>query len=231
MLIHALDIEGINQKPDGPQESPASTIPRPPSGRERVLQEAGLPLGTPLHFARPANIETLTTGLLDKGETKTLVGLQATCDVLTAALETANELPGSQARVVEDFISANPGAPIPESVVGTAANAGELRRVAKNSAKRAARAHFDSACVPAVLAVFTVAAEMLREKISERVIAEREAHAGWAKFYDDSTTLTYSPSPGLLALVARRIQLLDQSITPYAVPNLRQALSGVLTIP
>jgi hypothetical protein len=200
------------------------------SSTQQTIRESGLVGSFELTWTPPADIEALTTDLLGKKEKAELLDLNAACIRLADEVSKANNIPVNPAKVALAWHAENPGQPVPQNLIETAANGEELRRCAKTTAKIAAGVFFDENCTPAIKAVFSKAAEKLRDVITQRVKDEQAAFERFSEIYHDGDSVPYAPSASLLRLMARRRQLLDFEILRTSPPSVAATLQGIYRI-
>lgn len=192
-----------------------------------VIRESGLVGSFELRWQAQADIEGLTADLLSKKERSELLNLSEACDRLAAEIAKADSVPRNPSKVAAAWNAAHPGTPVPQDLVERAANGEELRRFAKSTAKVAAGLFFDEQAVPAIRNVFSKAADKLRDVIAQRVKDEQAAFERFREIYNDGDSVPYKPSQGLLRLMSRRRQLLDNEILRTSPPSIASSLQGV----
>ena len=215
--------------PNPPMPTPA-TEPATESTDELVLRESGLVGTFELRWHSPANIEALTSGILTKKERAQILDLAHATERLGAEVGKADLIPRNPAKVALAWHAEHPGEAVPQDLIEAAANGEQLRRCAKTTAKIAAGVFFDENCTPAIKAVFSKAADRLRDVITERVKAERDAFEKFAEIYHDGDSVPYAPSASLLRLMARRRQLLDNEVLRTSPPSVAGSLAGIYRI-
>ena len=218
--------------PNTAMTEPASETTALPeeSSDQIVIRESGLVGRFELRWQLQADIEKLTGDLLTKKERAELLNLSAACDRLAAEVHKANQIPVNAGKIALAWHAKHPGEIVPQDLIETAANGEQLRRCAKTTAKIAAGVFFDENCTPAIKAVFTKAAEKLRDVITDRVKREQAAFEQFAEVFHDGDSTPYTPSTGLLRLMARRRQLLDFEILRTSPPSVAATLQGVYRI-
>jgi hypothetical protein len=219
--------------PHPPMPTPATepaTDPAAETTDELVLRESGLVGTFELRWHSPANIETLTSGILTKKERAEILGIAEATDRLGAEVGKADLIPRNPAKVALAWNAEHPGEPVPQDLIETASHGEELRRFARSTAKAAAVNFFDSHAVPAIHGIFKKAADRLRETISQRVKDEKGAFEKFAELYHDDIDVPFRPSNGLLRLIARRRQLLDNEIQRTSPPSIRSSLQGIFAL-
>jgi hypothetical protein len=197
------------------------------SSTQQVIRESGLVGAFELTLTALADIEPLTSDLLAKKEKAELLDLNAACIRLADEVQKANSIAINPAKVALAWHAENPGQPVPQNLIETAANGEELRRCAKTTAKVAAGLFFDEQAVPAIRNVFSKAAALLANVITDRVKAEQDAFEKFAAVFHDGDEVAYAPSTGLLRLMARRRQLLDFEILRTSPPSISGTLQGI----
>ena len=207
--------------PAEPQEESADQI---------VIRESGLVGKFELRWQLQADIEALTTDILSKKERSALLGLSAACDRLAAEVHKAGLIPANAGKIAAAWHAEHPGEPVPMDLIETGANGEQLRSFAKSTAKLAAFNFFDANCTPAIKAVFTKAAALLANVITDRVKAEQDAFEKFAAVFHDGDEVAYSPSAGLLRLMSRRRALLDNEVLRTSPPSVAATLQGVYRI-
>ena len=195
-----------------------------------VIRESGLVGSFELRWQAQADIEGLTSELLSKKEKSELLNLSEACERLAAEISKANEIPRNASKIAAAWSAAHPGTPVPQDLIQSGANGEEIRRFAKSTAKIAANIFFDEQAVPAIRNVFSKAAALLANVITDRVKAEQSAFEKFADIYHDEESIPYKPSPGLLRLMARRRALLDNEILRTSPPSIASSLQGVYKI-
>ena len=145
------------------------------SSTQQVIRESGLVGSYELTLTAPADIEPLTSDLLAKKEKAELLDLNAACIRLADEVQKANNIPVNPAKVALAWHAEHPGEPVPPDLIETAANGDQLRRFARTTAKVAAGIFFDENCTPAIHNILAKAADKLRDIITERVKAEKDA--------------------------------------------------------
>jgi len=200
------------------------------SSDQIVIRESGLVGKFELRWQLQADIEGLTTDLLSKKERSALLDLSAACDRLAAEVHKASEIPVNAGKIAAAWHADHPGEPVPMDLIETGANGEQLRSFAKSTAKLAAFTFFDENCTPAIKAVFTKAAEKLRDVICDRVKLERDAFEKFSEIFHDGDGTPYTPSTGLLRLMSRRRQLLDNEVLRTSPPNIAATLQGIYKI-
>ena len=212
-------------------ETPSAPAPETTeSSTQQVIRESGLVGAFELTLTAPADIEPLTSDLLSKKERAELSDLAAACERLGAEVAKANNIPVNPGKVALAWHAEHPGEPVPQDLIETAANGEELRRCAKSTAKIAAGLFFDEQAVPAIRNVFSKAAALLANVITDRVKAEQDAFDKFASIYHDGDSEPYKPSAGLLRLMARRRQLLDFEFMRTSPPSIAMSLQGIYKI-
>ena len=213
-----------------PEDEPPQTEEAAPepveSTDQRVLREAGIVGKMDLRWHGLANIENLTGDLLAKKEKLRLVELQAALDRLAAEIAAAAQTPLNPHKIA----SAAPIGEMPSAEAIAAGLAGDDgRQFRKRTAKAAAMRFFDTECKPVVIAIYSKAAALLEAAILERRKAEESAFEKFAQLYNDDDSATgYRPSGGLIRMMSRRRQLIDNEIPSVNPPNLRAALHGIV---
>ena len=195
-----------------------------------VVRESGLVGSFELRWQAQADIEELSTDILSKKERAELLDLNAACVRLADEVAKANDIPVNPAKVALAWHAENPGKPVPQDLIETAANGEELRRCAKSTAKIAAGLFFDEQAVPAIRNVFSKAADKLRDVITQRVKDEQAAFERFSEIYNDGDSVPYKPSQGLLRLMSRRRALLDNEILRTSPPSIAATLHGIYKI-
>ena len=213
----------------------APTAPEPvteptESSTQQVIRESGLVGAFELTWTAPADIEPLTSDLIAKKEKTELLDLNAACERLADEVQKANNIPVNPGKIAAAWHAENPGQPVPQDLIETAAHGEELRRYAKSTAKIAAGLFFDEQAVPAIRNVFSKAAALLANVITDRVKAEQDAFDKFASIYHDGDSEPYKPSAGLLRLMARRRQLLDFEFMRTSPPSIAMTLHGIYKI-
>ncbi len=197
---------------------------------ELVLRESGLVGTFELRWHSPANIEALTSGILTKKERSELLGIAEATERLGAEVAKADLIPRNPAKVALAWNAEHPGEPVPQDLIETASHGEELRRFARSTAKAAAANFFDIHAAPAIHGIFKKAAARLADVITERVKAEQGAFEKFAELYHDDDVVAYRPSNGLLRLIARRRQLLDNEIQRTSPPSIGSSLQGIYSL-
>ena len=210
--------------------APEPTTENAESSTQQVIRESGLVGAFELTLTAPADIEPLTSDLLAKKERAELLDLNAACIRLADEVSKANNIPVNPAKVALAWHAEHPGEPVPQDLIETAANGEELRRYAKTTAKVAAGLFFDEQAVPAIRNVFSKAATLLANVITDRVKAEQDAFEKFAAVFHDGDEVAYTPSAGLLRLMARRRQLLDFEFMRTSPPSISGTLHGIYKI-
>ena len=210
--------------------APEPTTPPEESSDQIVIRESGLVGSFELRWQAQADIEELSTDILSKKERAELLDLNAACVRLADEVAKANDIPRNPAKVAAAWHAEHPGEPVPQDLIETAANGEELRRCAKSTAKIAAGLFFDEQAVPAIRNVFSKAAALLANVITDRVKAEQDAFDKFASIYHDGDSEPYKPSAGLLRLMARRRQLLDFEFMRTSPPSIAMTLHGIYKI-
>lgn len=213
-----------NPQPAPPTEA-VEAPPAPESTDQRVLREAGIVGKIDLRFHGQANVEHLTGDLLSRKEKSRLVELQTALDRLAAEIHSAGLTPINSAKVAMTFPA---GELPPESAVAAVIGGDDARMARKKLAKASARRFFDEQCRPLVLDIYARAAAMLEGAILDRRKIEEEVHEKHAEIFHDEIAVAYKPSPGLVRMLARRRQLLDQEIPHVNPPSLAAALNGIV---
>ena len=213
-----------------PTMSTAAPEPTTESTDELVIRESGLVGAFELRWHSPANIEALTSDTLTKKERSEISGIAKATERLGAEVAKADLIPRNPAKVAAAWNAEHPGEPVPQNLIEIAANGEELRRFAKSTAKAACVNFFDSHAVPAIHGIYKKAASRLADVITERVKAEQAAFEKFAELYHDDDVVAYRPSNGVLRLIARRRQLLDNEIQRTSPPSVRASLAGVFTV-
>jgi hypothetical protein len=218
--------------PNTAMTEPASETTALPeeSSDQIVIRESGLVGRFELRWQLQADIEKLTGDLLTKKERAELLNLSAACDRLAAEVHKAGLIPANAGKIAAAWHAEHPGEPVPMDLIETGANGEQLRSFAKSTAKLAAFNFFDENCTPAIKAVFTKAAEKLRDVITQRVKDEQAAFERFSEIYHDGDSVPYAPSASLLRLMARRRQLLDFEILRTSPPSVAATLQGVYRI-
>jgi hypothetical protein len=212
-------------------EPASETVTEPTESSDQiVIRESGLVGRFELRWQLQADIEALTTDILSKKERSALLDLSAACDRLAAEVFKASEIPMNPGKIAAAWHADHPGEPVPMDLIETGANGEQLRSFAKSTAKLAAFTFFDENCTPAIKAVFTKAADRLRDVITDRVKDEQAAFEKFASIYHDEETIPYKPSPGLLRLMARRRALLDNEVLRTSPPSVAASLQGIYKI-
>lgn len=192
-----------------------------------VIRESGLVGKFELRWQLQADIEGLTTDLLSKKERAELLNLSAACERLAAEIAKADTILVNPGKIAAAWHASNPGEPVPMDMIEAGANGEELRRFAKTTAKLAAVHFFDSNALPAIHNILGKAADKLRDIITDRVKAERDAFEKFAAVFHDGDEVAYAPSTSLLRLMARRRQLLDFEIMRPSPPSITGTLNGI----
>jgi hypothetical protein len=200
------------------------------SSDQIVIRESGLVGRFELRWQLQADIEALTTDILSKKERAALLDLAAACDRLAAEVHKAGLIPANAGKIAAAWHADHPGEPVPMDLIETGANGEQLRSFAKSTAKLAAFNFFDENCTPAIKAVFSKAAEKLRDVICDRVKLERDAFEKFSEIFHDGDGTPYTPSTGLLRLLSRRRQLLDFEILRTSPPSVSGTLQGIYRI-
>ena len=200
------------------------------SSTQQVIRESGLVGAFELTLTAPADIEPLTSDLIAKKEKTELLDLNAACERLADEVQKANNIPVNPGKIAAAWHAENPGQPVPQDLIETAAHGEELRRYAKSTAKIAAGLFFDEQAVPAVRNVFSKAADKLRDVITQRVKDEQAAFERFSEIYNDGDSVPYKPSQGLLRLMSRRRALLDNEILRTSPPSIAASLQGIYRI-
>ena len=213
-----------------PTMSTAAPEPTSESTDELVIRESGLVGAFELRWHSLANIEALTSDILTKKERSEISGIAEATERLGAEVAKADLIPRNPAKVAAAWNAEHPGEPVPQNLIEIAANGEELRRFAKSTAKAAAVNFFDSHAVPAIHGIYKKAADRLRETISQRVKDEQGAFEKFAELYHDDDVVPYRPSNGVLRLIARRRQLLDNEIQRTSPPSVRASLAGIYAV-
>jgi hypothetical protein len=224
-----------DRQPFNPNTAMTDTAPEPvteptESSDQIVIRESGLIGKFELRWQLQADIEALTTDILAKKERSALLDLSAACDRLAAEVHKASEIPMNPGKIAAAWHADHPGEPVPMDLIETGANGEQLRSFAKSTAKLAAFTFFDENCLPAIKGVFSKAAEKLRDVICDRVKLERDAFEKFSEIFHDGDGTPYTPSTGLLRLMARRRQLLDFEILRTSPPSVAATLQGVYRI-
>ena len=204
--------------------------PTTESTDEIVLRESGLVGTFELRWHSPATIETLTSGILTKKERAEILGIAEATERLGAEVAKADLIPRNPAKVALAWSAEHPGEPVPQNLIETASHGEELRRFARSTAKAACVNFFDSHAVPAIHGIYKKAAARLADVITERVKAEQAAFEKFAELYHDDDIVAYRPSNGVLRLIARRRQLLDQEIQRPSPPSVASSLQGIYAL-
>jgi hypothetical protein len=215
--------------PNTAMTEPASETTALPeeSSDQIVIRESGLVGRFELRWQLQADIEALTTDILSKKERSALQDLAAACDRLAAELAKADTILVNPGKLAAAWHAENPGEPVPLDLIETGANGAELRKFAKTTAKIAALNFFDSTALPVIKGIFSKAADRLRDVICDRVKLEREAFEKFSEIFHDGDGTPYTPSTGLLRLMARRRQLLDFEILRTSPPSIAATLQGI----
>jgi hypothetical protein len=215
-----------------PHPSMTTQAPEPTteSTDDIVIRESGLVGAFELRWHSPANIEALTSDILTKKERAEILGIAEATERLAAEVGKADLIPRNPAKVAAAWNAEHPGEPVPQNLIEIASHGEELRRFAKSTAKAAAVNFFDSHAVPAIHGIFKKAAARLCETISDRVKAEQGAFEKFAELYHDDDIVAYRPSNGVLRLIARRRQLLDNEIQRTSPPSVRASLAGIYAV-
>ena len=209
---------------------PEPTTPPEESSDSIVIRESGLVGKFELRWQLQADIEGLTTNLLTKKERSELMNLNAACDRLGAEVFKANNIPVNPGKIAAAWHADHPGEIAPMDLIQAWANGQQLRSFAKSTAKLAVFNFFDSHALPAIKSVFTRAADRLRDAICDRVKLEGNAFAKFSEIFHDGDGTPYTPSTGLLRLMARRRQLLDNEVLRTSPPSIAATLNGVYKI-
>ena len=215
--------------PNTAMTEPASETTALPeeSSDQIVIRESGLVGRFELRWQLQADIEALTTDLLSKKERSALLDISAACDRLAAEVFRANQIPVNPGKIAAAWHNNHPGEIVPQDLIETASHGEEIRRYAKTTAKVAAGLFFDEQAVPAIRNVFSKAAALLANVITDRVKAEQDAFEKFAAVFHDGDEVAYAPSTGLLRLMARRRQLLDFEILRTSPPSVAATLQGI----
>jgi hypothetical protein len=168
--------------------------------------------------------------LLSKKERSELINLSAACDRLGAEVHRASDIPMNAGKIAAAWHAEHPGEPVPMDLIETGANGEQLRSFAKSTAKLAAFNFFDANCTPAIKAVFSKAADRLRDVICDRVKLERDAFEKFSEIFHDGDGTPYTPSTGLLRLMARRRALLDNEVLRTSPPSIASSLHGIYAV-
>jgi hypothetical protein len=195
-----------------------------------VIRESGLVGRFELRWQSQADIEALTGDLLSKKERSELINLSAACDRLGAEVHRASDIPVNAGKIASAWHAEHPGEIVPMDLIEAGANGEQLRSFAKSTAKIAANVFFDQNCTPAIRAVFYKAAALLANVISDRVKREQSAFEQFAAVFHDGDEVAYSPSAGLLRLMARRRQLLDFDFMRTSPPSISGTLQGIYAV-
>ena len=207
--------------------APEPVTEPPESSDQIVIRESGLVGKFELRWQLQADIEGLTTDLLTKKERSALLDISAACDRLASEVFKANDIMRNPAKIALAWHAEHPGEAVPMDMIETGANGEELRRFAKTTAKVAAVHFFDSNALPVIKDIFSKAAEKLRDVICDRVKLERDAFEKFSEIFHDGDGTPYTPSTGLLRLMARRRQLLDFEILRTSPPSIAATLQGI----
>ncbi len=208
-----------------PEDDPPEATAAPESTDDRVWRDAGMTARFDLRFHGVANVEHLTGGLLKKAELNRLGELQTALDRLATEIHAAGLTPINFAKVAMTFPA---GDLPPESAVAAVIGGDDARMARKRLAKASARRFFDEQCHPLVVDIYARAAAMLEGAILDRRKIEEEVHEKHAEIFHDEISVAYKPSPGLIRMMARRRQLIDNEIPIVNPPSLRAALSGIV---
>lgn len=207
------------------------TAPEPTeSSTQQVIRESGLVGSYELTWTAQADIEPLTSDLLNKKEKAELLDISAVCERLAAELAKADTILVNPGKIAAAWHAQHPGEPVPMDMIEAGANGAELRKFAKTTAKVAALNFFDSTAIPVIKGIFSKAAALLANVICERVKLEREAFEKFSEIYHDGDSEPYKPSAGLLRLMARRRQLLDFEFMRTSPPSIAMTLHGIYKI-
>jgi len=225
----------LPRQPFNPNTAMTEPAPEPvteptESSDQIVIRESGLVGRFELRWQLQADIEALTTDILSKKERAALLDLAAACDRLAAEVHKAGLIPANAGKIAAAWHADHPGEPVPMDLIETGANGEQLRSFAKSTAKLAAFTFFDENCTPAIKAVFSKAAERLRDVITDRVKREQAAFEQFAEVFHDGDSTPYTPSTGLLRLMARRRQLLDNEVLRTSPPSIAATLQGIYKI-
>lgn len=218
----------INQTNTMPTENtdpqPDTTAPAE-STDARVLRESGIVGSYELRHSGLANIEPLTTGLATKKELGRFAEIEAALVRLAEEIDASGKTPINIAKIAATIA---PGELPSDAAIAAAVAGDEGRTIRKKMLKESARRFFVEQAAPIVRDIYTRAAELLETAIPERHKAERAAFEKFVEICGDEDGEAYRPSPGLIRLLARRRQLLDQEFFMTSPPSLRATLSGVL---
>ena len=206
------------------------TTPPEETSDSIVCRESGLVGSFELRWQAQADIEGLTSELLSKKEKSELLNLSEACERLAAELAKADTILVNPGKIAAAWHSEHPGEPVPMDMIEAGANGAELRKFAKTTAKIAALNFFDSTAIPVITGIFIKAADRLRDVICERVKLEREAFEKFSEIFHDGDGTPYTPSTGLLRLMARRRQLLDFEFMRTSPPSIAMTLHGIYKI-
>jgi hypothetical protein len=212
-------------------EPASETVTEPTESSDQiVIRESGLVGRFELRWQLQADIEALTTDILSKKERSALLDLSAACDRLAAEVFKANQIPVNPGKIATAWHAAHPGEIVPQDLIETASHGEEIRRYAKTTAKVAAGLFFDEQAVPAIRNVFSKAAALLANVITDRVKAEQDAFEKFAAVFHDGDEVAYAPSAGLLRLMSRRRALIDNEVLRTSPPSIAASLQGIYKI-
>jgi hypothetical protein len=206
-------------------QQPAPT-PTPESTDARVLRESGIIGGFDLRWVGLANIESLTTGLATKKELARFAEIEAALSRLAEEMDASGKTPVNISKIAATL---SPGELPTAEAIAAAVTGDEGRMARKKLIKESARRFFEEQAVPIIRDINTRAAALLETAITERHKAEVQAFEKFVEIYGDEDGTPYQPSKGLIRLLARRRQLLDQELTFTSPPSLRVSLAGVLS--
>lgn len=200
--------------------------PTPESTDARVLRESGIVGGFDLRWSGLANIESLTTGLATKKELARFAEIEAALSRLAEEMDASGKTPVNISKIAATL---SPGELPTAEAIAAAVTGDEGRMARKKLIKESARRFFEEQAAPIIRDIYTRAAALLETAITERHKAEVQAFEKFVEIYGDEDGEAYKPSPGLIRLLARRRQLLDQELTLTSPPSLRVSLAGVLS--
>lgn len=208
-------IEAVRRKfqaePEPPNIIPAAE-PSALSPREQVLLDAGLPASINLGIVGCADITAITAGLLDKTQIAALRVLEAQAAVFVDALEAAGAMENNPFRLGVALVEQQ-GRPVNKEELDFCSEARSRRGVAIKIAKHGCRWFWRTQVVPGLAVVDDIVSTHLKKVILDRLAAERAAFGKMKdEFYQNNDDFNYQPSPGVLGLVSRRIQLLSPRI-------------------
>ena len=215
-----------NPNPRPAPEADAVEAVTPESTDQRVLRESGIVGRHDLRWVGLANIESLTTGLATKKELARFAEIEAALSRLAEEMDASGKTPINISKIAATL---SPGGLPTAEAIAAAVTGDEGRMARRKLIKESARRFFEEQAVPIIRDIYTRAAALLETAITERRKAEVQAFEKFVEIYGDEDGTPYQPSKGLIRLLARRRQLLDQELTFTSPPSLRVSLAGVLS--